>query len=108
MSSPDLFLHSITLMMMIAMRVMPATAAITIHNVLFLSFPCPAKAALSGEEGDFNSVNQPHNCLWFLNVCVDVCTPHLPHYTKDYSYTFFLSALSKNILSFISTLRSSR
>ena len=68
MSSPDLFLHSITLMMMIAMRVMPATAAITIHNVLFLSFPCPAKAALSGEEGDFNSVNQPHNCTILLFV----------------------------------------
>ena len=53
---------------MIAMRVMPATAAITIHNVLFLSLPCPAKAALSGEEGDFNSVNQPHNCTILLFV----------------------------------------
>ena len=57
MSSPDLFLQSITLIIIIAISVMPATAAITIHNVLFLSFPCPTRAALSGAEGDVDAVN---------------------------------------------------
>ena len=51
MSSPDLFLQSITLMMMIAMSVMPATAAITIHSVLFLSSPPATCAATSGPLG---------------------------------------------------------
>ena len=35
-------------MMMIAISVMPATAAITIHSVLFLSPPAPCCAAASG------------------------------------------------------------
>lgn len=48
MSSPDLFLQSITLMMMIAISVMPATAAITIHSVLFLSPAAPCCASASG------------------------------------------------------------
>lgn len=52
MSSPDLFLQSITLIMMIAISVIPATAAITIHSVLFLSPPAPCwAAAASGSLG---------------------------------------------------------
>ena len=51
MSSPDLFLHRITLMMIIAMSVMPATAAMTIQSVLFFSPPAPACAAALGSSG---------------------------------------------------------
>ena len=51
MSSPDLFLQSITLIMMIAISVIPATAAITIHSVLFLSPAAPCCAAASGPLG---------------------------------------------------------
>lgn len=52
MSSPDLFLQRITLIMMIAMSVIPATAAITIHKVLFFRPPttCAPAAARSGPE----------------------------------------------------------
>ena len=51
MSSPDLFLHRMTLIMMIAISVMPATAAIIIHRVLFFSPGPPACAAASGPLG---------------------------------------------------------
>lgn len=52
MSSPDLFLQRITLIMMIAMSVIPATAAITIHKVLFFRPPttCAPAAAASGPD----------------------------------------------------------
>ena len=67
MSSPDLFLHRITLIMMIAMSVIPATAAITIQRVLFFSAPpvCASALGPSGV-GEVNAARQTSKNVWFV------------------------------------------
>ena len=82
MSSPDLFLHSITLIMMIAMSVMPATAAITIHSVLFLSAPPAACAATTGSLGkgvEVRAVKSQNSRVTlsykFINLCLVLIMP---------------------------------
>ena len=66
MSSPDLFLHRITLIMMIAMSVMPATAAITIQRVLFFSAPPVCAATLGPLVGEVSAAKQMSKNLWFV------------------------------------------
>ena len=69
MSSPDLFLQRITLIIMMAMSVMPATAAITIQRVLFFSPPAPAWAAaalVSVGAGELNPAEEENKELPYV------------------------------------------
>ena len=69
MSSPDLFLQRMTLIIMMAMSVMPATAAITIQRVLFFSPPAPAWAAaalVSVGAGELNPAEEENKELPYV------------------------------------------